>query len=197
MEQSTKNKLTIVIISLAFLSPVLLPYWFLNHTDTVEDRGTTNYGRLIQPPRQLENYALVDPLSPSNEYQLYGKWNLVYITDICADICIDNLYRMRQLHIGTDKYSLRVQRVLLMTQESVEDLTAKLTHYKGQKIMMSDNMSELVSQFVAAGIEQPLLQNRLYIIDPMGNLMISYTPDAPPKDILKDIKKLLKASRIG
>ena len=197
MEKSTKNKLIIVIISLVFISPVLLSYWFLNHTDTVEDRGTTNYGRLIQPLRQLENYALVDPFSPDSKHQLHGKWNLVYITNICADTCIDNLYRMRQLHIGTDKYSPRVQRVLLMTQGSVEDLTAKLTDYKGQKVIMPDDMPELVSQFLAAGIEQPLLQNRLYIIDPMGNLMMSYAPDTPPRGILKDIKKLLRASRIG
>ena len=46
-------------------------------------------------------------------------------------------------------------------------------------------------------IKQNLKPNIFYISDPLGNLMMSYPADINPKGILKDLKKLLRASRIG
>ena len=37
----------------------------------------------------------------------------------------------------------------------------------------------------------------IYIIDPLGNLVFFYPVDAPPEDVLKDLKRLLKVSQIG
>jgi len=39
--------------------------------------------------------------------------------------------------------------------------------------------------------------NLIYLIDPNGNLMMRYTPDQLPKPLFKDLKHLLKVSRIG
>jgi len=38
---------------------------------------------------------------------------------------------------------------------------------------------------------------RVYLIDPLGNLMMSYAPDAKPKGMLEDMKRLLRLSQIG
>jgi len=43
---------------------------------------------------------------------------------------------------------------------------------------------------------QPL-QNAIYLVDPLGNLMMRFPPDLEPKSLLKDLKHLLKVSRIG
>ena len=40
-------------------------------------------------------------------------------------------------------------------------------------------------------------KDRFYIIDPAGNLMMSYPASADPNYIKKDIKRLLKTSQIG
>ena len=37
----------------------------------------------------------------------------------------------------------------------------------------------------------------IYLIDPLGNLMMSYAPDAKPKGMLEDMKRLLRLSHIG
>jgi hypothetical protein len=37
----------------------------------------------------------------------------------------------------------------------------------------------------------------LFIVDPLGNLMMSYDAEANPKGLLEDLKKLLKLSHIG
>ena len=38
---------------------------------------------------------------------------------------------------------------------------------------------------------------RVYLIDPLGNLMMSYAPDAKPKGMLEDMKRLLGLSHVG
>ena len=37
----------------------------------------------------------------------------------------------------------------------------------------------------------------LYLVDPLGNVMMSYNPKQSPKDIYSDLTRLLKASKIG
>ena len=39
--------------------------------------------------------------------------------------------------------------------------------------------------------------DHLYIVDPLGNLVLRYPRDADPGRIIKDITRLLKTSRIG
>ena len=198
MEQNQRNKLTIIIITMAFLSPLVLSWWYLNYTNIVSEGKKSNHGDLISPPHTIDNLQLHDPVA-DKDYQLYGKWNLVYIARSCDGKCVDNLYRMRQLHIAMDKYSLRVQRVLLLTDSVEQDLKTLFTEYAGQRIVSVDdiNVENLVNQFQLNKTDDPLSANRLYIIDPLGNLMMSYSPDVNPRGIMDDLKKLLKASRIG
>jgi hypothetical protein len=38
---------------------------------------------------------------------------------------------------------------------------------------------------------------RIFIVDPLGNLLMSYAATAPDKALLTDMKKLLRLSHIG
>ena len=186
----------LVVIVVAFLSPIALSYYLIGKPDIVEQRGLSNKGDLISPPRLISDMQLLDPVAKKN-YPLYGKWNLVYVTDVCDKACFDNLYRMRQIHVAMDKYSLRVQRVLLMTSAAPESLLPDLTEYAGQRVITRADRQQLLSTFQFGEGDQPVRANRLYIVDPIGNLMMSYPPDINPRGIMTDLKKLLKASRIG
>ena len=39
--------------------------------------------------------------------------------------------------------------------------------------------------------------HQIYLIDPLGNVMMSYPKDATAKGMQKDLKRLLKVSKIG
>ncbi|MCG8378826.1 MAG: hypothetical protein MI865_05040, partial [Proteobacteria bacterium] len=183
---------------IAFLSPVIISWWYLNFTDVITEGGKSNHGELISPPRQIADLELLEPIA-NKGYQLHGKWSMVYVTDTCDDVCINNLYRMRQIHIAMDKHSLRVQRVLFLTGDSNQSLTSLFADYVGQRVIKKDNVgiNNLLQNFQLNETDDPLATHRLYIIDPLGNLMMSYPPDVNPRGIMKDLKKLLKSSRIG
>lgn len=197
MEAKRKNRVLIIVIVAAFLSPVVLSWWMLNYTDVVADGGKSNYGDLIDPPTSITDLDLHEPLA-NKDYKLHGKWNMVYVSKTCGERCMANLYRMRQIHIAMDKHSLRVQRVLIIEDDMQQDYTTLFSDYAGQRVVKDvTDKQRLIDQFKITETDNPANQNRIYIIDPLGNLMMSYPPDINPRGIIKDLKKLLRSSRIG
>ena len=194
-----KNKIIIIVIVLVFIAPSILSWYVFNHTDFLETRGTSNYGQIITPPIQLENLSLIDPLNPDRKDTLHGKWSMIYVAELCDDICMQNVYRMRQIHMGMGKHSLRVQKVLFLIDQDLDELSSLLANYKGQQVINTNSVDTdiLLEKFRIEGVKALPRFQRIYISDPLGNLMISYPPDINPKGILKDLKKLLRTSRIG
>ena len=60
-----------------------------------------------------------------------------------------------------------------------------------------DSDRELLGAFPKYGATPVETAGRIYIVDPLGNLMMSYAPNAPQKALLEDLRKLLKLSHIG
>ena len=193
------NKIILILVIIAFTSPLILSWYVFNYTNFLENSGMSNHGELIVPPRPIEDLALIDPLNADRKDSLHGKWSMVYVTRSCDKLCVDNVYRMRQIHIAMDKHSLRVQKVLLLTQQHANELLDLLVNYAGQQVINTDliDTNALLDKFRLTSLDNPLEAGRIYIIDPLGNLMMSFQPDANPRDIMQDLKKLLRASRIG
>jgi hypothetical protein len=55
----------------------------------------------------------------------------------------------------------------------------------------------LTKQFKTNGLGASGFLGQIYLVDPRGNLMMSYPLEGDPKDLHKDIGRLLRASRIG
>lgn len=199
VSNNKKNKITIVLVVLAFTSPLILSWFIFNHTNFLEMRGMSNLGELIEPPRPIDDLTLIDPINADRKESLHGKWSMVYVAKTCDKPCMDNVYRMRQIHIAMDKNSLRVQKVLFLTQQGATELTGLFNDYAGQQVINTDliDKNALLDKFRLLEFDKPLEAGRIYIVDPLGNLMMSYQPDANPRDIMKDLNKLLRASHIG
>jgi len=194
-----KNKILIILIVVAFNSPLILSWFVLNYTNVVKERGMSNHGELIIPPRPLDDMAMIDPVNADRKEHLHGKWSMVYVADSCDKLCMDNVYRMRQIHIAMDKHSLRVQKVLFLTRQQPNELSELFVNFAGQQVINAEliDVNVLLEKFRLTSSDKPLTSGRLYIVDPLGNLMMSYQPDANPRDIMTDLKTLLRASRIG
>jgi len=195
-----KNRFIIILMVLIFSAPFVGSWLLLNYTDIVEERDKGSYGVLIDPPRTLPNMKLIDPLSDTNNGQLQGKWSMLYIVEnSCDEMCIENLYRMRQIRLATGKHYQRVQRVLLVQQGNTNGLAQIFKDYSGQWLMATENinMKDLLDNFRAEPSENPAQKHRIYIVDPLGNLMMRYSPDTDPLGIIKDLNRLLQASHIG
>ncbi len=199
-EQSTGQQHYILILLLVVcVGPVAGSWLLVNFTDMGERRGQVNHGALIQPPRPLPNLTLFDPALGTDSATLHGKWSLVYLLGgSCNQDCEQNLYKMRQLELATGKHSHRVQRVLFSYGGDKAALSAeRIRPYERQLIAAVGRGEPNVAHFALSVGDLPLQAGRLYVVDPLGNLMMSYEQGAEPSGIIRDLKRLLKYSKVG
>lgn len=156
--------------------------------------GTTNHGELIQPARPLPNATLLsaDDQTLDSEF-LHKKWTMAYVgAGGCDARCREALTESRQIWLALGRDSQRVQRVFFVTGECC-DLQYLRTEHQGLITARLDEAVDRKFLDLFPGNQE----GRIYLIDPLGNLMMSYAAGAPPKGMLEDLKKLLKLSRIG
>ena len=189
--RSSRAQLWILIT--VFFAPLLVAFILYYGLEGWRPSGQTNHGDLIDPPRTLPAVQLNSrsdaALAP--EF-LRGKWSLVYIgAGTCDERCRTALTLMRQTRLALNDDLPRVQRVFLATEPCCDQ--AWLESEQAGLIVIEPQAAAraLIEQFPNAN------EGRIYIVDPLANLMMSYGPDAPPKGLLEDLKKLLKLSHIG
>ena len=163
--------------------------------------GTTNRGMLVHPARPLTFPAELMVADVSANDYLQGRWTLLYIGDNdCDEVCNNNLYKMRQVNIAQNENMKRVQRLFLVRGGELPETLGVLleTEYSKMEVAMfpDTQAQQLAPDFVIDGLSMEGAE-RVYIIDPLGNLMMYYPADADPGGMLKDLKKLLKYSKIG
>ncbi len=164
--------------------------------------ATKNYGELVEPARPIRDVKLADlDGRPVPFHALQGKWTLLYFGSAeCLKPCLDNLYKMRQVAAAQGSEAHRLQRVFVVTEPSALDLLRyTLADYAGTRALRGTPAAvrELAVQFqLPAGSPLEGL-HRLYVVDPLGNFMMSYPADADPRGINKDLKLLLRASQVG
>ena len=196
------RKQAILILLLAvFALPPLLSWLLFNYTNLGRGSGTGAHGTLVVPPRPVPDWPLENPAAHAVTDSLHGKWTLVYLLHgKCAEPCLENLYRMRQLRLTTGKYAQRVQRVVMVVNNDRQALAqAQLSDYPGQYVLYPQGIDAdgLLTLFRLTPDDRPFTAGRLYLIDPLGNLMMAYPAATAPAGIIKDLKRLLKYARGG
>ena len=191
----------IVLLVLIFLTPTFVALVMHKAGDGWQPQGTTNRGALVHPARLLElPKDLVYGERPVTDY-LQGKWTLVYIgADDCGDVCRNNLYKMRQARTAQNENMKRVQRLFVLGEGEVSQELADFLaseHPRMDMLTLLPAQLEQLSGFFSIDDTPVRAAARIYIVDPLGNLMMYYPPEADPRGLLRDLQKLLKYSRIG
>lgn len=162
----------------------------------IKPTSRTNYGALIDP-RAYPMPALGATTLEGKPVTLdayKGKWMMVQVNDAdCREPCKKRLHDMRQLRLAQGKDMDRIERIWLITDKEPLD-TVVMREYDGTH-MLRVNPDVLKAWLPAEQGTTP--SDHIYLIDPLGNLMMRFPKDADPNRIKKDLSKLLKASRIG
>jgi hypothetical protein len=164
-----RNK--VVLIGIVCLAPVLAG-WAL-YLSGWRPAETGNYGELIAPR----------PLSGAPFDALRGKWVLAtFDTAACDAYCERKLYFMRQVRRTQGKEMGRIERLWAIT-DGGKPRPELLAAIEGTR--------------VAALNDQAFSPDYIYLIDPLGNLMLRFPRDPDPSRMVKDLQRLLRYSRIG
>lgn len=121
-----------------------------------------------------------------------GRWVFIAVdSGNCDPACEAKLWKMRQVRQAQGKELGRIERVMLIEDASVpgEQLRAE---YQGTWFIPTRD-SRLLSILAAP----QSARRHIYVVDPLGNLMLRFPEDADPKLMIKDMARLLKYSRAG
>jgi cytochrome oxidase Cu insertion factor (SCO1/SenC/PrrC family) len=154
--------------------------------------GHTNYGDLLKvTPLQHTAGRMLDG-TPFDLDALQGKWLMVHVgAAACDAACTHQLYLMRQVRIAQGKEQSRIERLWVLTDPSSPD-PVLLREHPGLFVWRPDDAG-FARQFPAAQDRS----GHIYLVDPLGNLMMRFPAEVDPKRMMKDLKLLLKASQIG
>jgi hypothetical protein len=197
-----RNLRTVGALAGLFLMPLVLAFYTYYGTNWRPARHV-NHGTLISPPRLLPAVALSrvslatgDELGTQPVFR--NLWSLVYIGNgACDPSCRWALYMMRQTRLGLGKDMTRVARVFLVSGGGL-DREFLSRAYPGLAVLDAGGPAgaTLLAEFPGGGVPAVRAQT-LYIVDPLGNLMMSYDARADPHGLLQDLQTLLRLSHIG
>lgn len=182
-------RLHLVLIAAVFFGPLLVAAWLYYGGYFADSLGRSNHGALLEPILNLEDELPDSPLhGPGN-----GSWTLLYAhSGACAEACRDALYTTRQARKMLGKEMDRLQRVFLHGSTPPDTVFLAAEH---PGLITIDDAS--LNGLLENKRPEELPAGGYYLIDPLGNLVLYFRPDIEPSDMVDDIKRLLKLSRIG
>jgi cytochrome oxidase Cu insertion factor (SCO1/SenC/PrrC family) len=126
--------------------------------------------------------------------QWLKKWSIVMVdSDGCAASCQEKLHLLKQVHVLLNKDAYRLQRVLIVPAEATSEAIVSLQKQTPDLLVLAGadaETSKFAQAFNVAGAQ-------VYLVDPFGNLMMSYPEKMDPKGLFSDLKRLLKNTLVG
>ena len=189
-----KQRLLLSVIVLIFALPFGASWFIFNFTEIGKGDVSGSYGELVMPPVQLADIEFSSISSGGASGHLHGKWNLIYIAGAdCDSPCRSRLDDMMVLRINLGKDTARLQLLVGTLSAGPEHaLREFLQTYAGERILFlpGDRLTAILQDYT-------LETGRLYLVDPLGNIMMRYSSTSDTEGIIRDLKRLLRYSRIG
>ncbi|MFJ1300098.1 SCO family protein [Pseudomonadota bacterium AL_CKDN230030165-1A_HGKHYDSX7] len=198
-----KRSLTpLVLVFLCALAPIVAAFVvYFNPQWWPQDQK--NYGTLITPQRPVPEPGALGLTTldgkPFDLRSLDGKWILLSVDQgACPESCARKLFIARNSHAAQGKNVDRLARVWIITDDApVPDKV--LTAYQGTVMVRArpDALREFLLGPQAATDDASALLGPIWVVDPLGNLMLQFPDNADGVSVRKDISRLLYNSRIG
>ena len=183
---------------LIFLTPIIVitvsTVWYYSGYGPEEK---VNYGRLLSDPIDVGTLDLELDYQNLNVDSMERKWMLVhFINDACLESCADLIYVARQVNVLLARQQTRVKRYIAAPIEVKPMLENFFTTYQDLNFIEVKDQFTTIQEFKKNGID-PFAQPNMFVIDPIGNIILHYSGEVDGKKLLADLKKLLGASKIG
>jgi cytochrome oxidase Cu insertion factor (SCO1/SenC/PrrC family) len=198
--KAARGRRGLLALAALFLVPVLAAFWLYYGAPGWRPPHAVNRGELLDPPVTLPVFELAgtDGARLPGD-QLRNRWTLLYLGDGACDArCRDALYLTRQTRLALHKDADRVRRLWLATGPCRPTRELGAQHPDLVVAVPTPVQLAALAQLIPAKDSATLTaSSRIYIVDPLGNLMMSYAADAPDRALLDDLKRLLRLSHIG
>lgn len=183
-----RDKITLAVLALVCVVPVAVSYlaffvW--------QPEGRMNYGELIRPePLPDATLAGIDGQPLDGRDALRGYWTLVYVGPaVCGEACEEALYAMRQSRIAQRREMSRVERLWLVSDGGTPDARILSAHDSLRVVRAAPAWLDKLPD-ASLGVH-------VYLVDPLGNVMMRFPGHPDVALVIRDLQRLLKFSGVG
>jgi len=165
-----------------FVLPIAFGTLFFYANPNYFSESTVNYGELVRPVIVIDE----SDMEIDGGASLQGIWTMAYVSSHCDDVCENAVADMKTIRTLMNDDMRRIQRMIIIKDNSTPKnsdeslIKAKIT---------SEKLTQNLKKYT---------ENAIYLIDPIGNIMLYYEPqNIDIRLVIKDLKRLFKYSRIG
>ena len=182
-----RNRLTLWLILALCAAPIIASYALYHFW---RPSAQVNYGELLEP-RPLPDAELTSlEGKPFRLAELKGEWILLVTgAAACDESCRERLVYVRQVRLAQGRESERIERVWMLTGTGAPD-AGLLAEHPGLRVVR-DPGGSVAGALPASAVPA----EHIYLVDPLGNLMMRYPVNPDPKRILRDLSRLLRHSK--
>lgn len=194
MTNNKKSQRTLLVLFAIFVVPLLAAAIMFTMRGQWSLTKPISHGHLIHPAQPVHQFEFLslENIAHTKEF-LQDKWTFVlYVPTSCNLECEAALFKLRQSIRATGKDVNRLQ-YLLLSESSTAPEVSKEVQQRHPKLLIG----QLINWQTDIEKQESLETGFVYLIDPLGNLMMRYDSSATSKGLLKDLKKLLRVSKIG
>lgn len=213
MNPVIKSKLKLAFLLLITIVPITLASFAFRSAMNSGGFGTVNHGELISPPMDITaldmRNAEGELIFRTFEEEVEGvdsddyeprPWLMVYATTgDCDESCRDRVYMLQQLHIALGKDIQRVRRYYLYAgPDDIDQPTRQYFRQNHESMGLAFGDAGVIrASLEAAGIDPRLDESMVFLVDPVGNVMMYYLDSHSPEEIKDDLENLLDYSSLG
>ena len=208
MKFSLSPRLALLIIAAMFLLPLMLAWLMYSGSLDFKPTSTRNFGTLIVPPVPIDWTGTVVlsgetnlTAKPEQDIGVFNEYWVILkpVPAGCDDSCLKEVSNLRQIHRASGRQQFRIRLALLLDESSPAGQAKSLLAIYPKFHLIRDPSGLLPEAL--AGIQQNLSGQAgpakgVYMIDPLGNIMMYYEAGSDPNYIKQDLKRLLTWSKL-
>ncbi|MEM7195033.1 MAG: SCO family protein [Pseudomonadota bacterium] len=192
-----RGRVKLLMVLACFIGPLAVAFfWYYGLGGVGATSSLVNHSPLIEPVRKLQPFEQPDIQGNTiNLDRLEKRWTIIHIMGaVCDSSCETSLYNTRQTRIALGKDMDRVQRLLISPDEQM--LSGLSTEHPDAIRALTIDPA-LGSQLQTIFSNHAKHRDDAVLVDPIGNAMMIIPVELNPSLLLKDLKKLMKLSKIG
>lgn len=187
-----RGRLKFLALVALFTAPVLVAGGWYFMADIVRP-ASGSHGTLLDPVRPLSEFRVATLGDDDYDLEaLRGHWTLVHVIDgHCGDSCRQRIHYTRQIRDALGHDRVRVRRLAIVADSAATiGLAGLLPEHPDLTVVRAE--PDLAEQFPPARGS-----TTVFLVDPLGNLVMRFDADVDAQGIRKDLERLLRVSRIG
>ena len=203
MRLAISPRAALLVIFSIFILPLLLAWLMYSGVIDFEPVSTRNLGQLVRPPVptswESTQFAGNEATGTTPATELAEHWVVLYaLPENCAEQCLQTATDLRQVHRAAGRHQIRIRLALLLptalSGASSQEFMEIYDQFRLLRNPAGDFWMALAEASAATGAPANSFAT-VYLVDPLGNVMMRYPTGADPNDLKTDLQRLMTWSK--